>query len=99
MSKVASEAIFNPATDNENVNERENDEMANPSPKVSEMSDNDVNVQVQKLKEMIPKTNHSTPITASSSVSLTSDTSNHKKVHCKTCSHIVQCHKFPKKWT
>ena len=96
LSKVASEAIFNPATDNENVNEGENDEMTNPSPKVSEMNDNDVSVQVQKLKEMISKTNPSTPITASSSVSLTSDTSNHKKVHCKTCSHIVQGHKRPK---
>ena len=96
MSKIASEAIFNPATDNEYINKGEHEGMINPSPEVNEMSDNVVNVEVEKVNKMMSKTNLSTPITTSSSMSLTSETSNHKKTHFITCSHIVQGHKRTK---
>ena len=64
---------------------------------VQEMDKKSVQQRVEDLREIIAKTNSSTPLTQSSGLQiLRKANTGSKRAHCKTCGHLVQGHKRPK---
>ena len=97
LVQVASDAIFNPNLGDMN-NEQLTDEANGHSDiTVQEMDENSLQQRVEDLREIIARTNPSTPLTQSSGLQITrKENTGNKRAHCKTCGHVVQGHKRPK---
>ena len=60
------------------------------------MSDQELEININKLLDTIEKIVPPTPLSQTNSVNITSQSKLKKKAHCKQCGHLMQGHKRPK---
>ena len=60
---------------------------------VGEMSDQELEININKLLDTIEKIAPPTPLSQTNSVNITSQSKLKKKAHCKQCGHLMQGHK------
>ena len=63
---------------------------------MGEMSDQELEININKLLDTIEKIAPPTPLSQTNSVNITSQSKPKKKAHCKQCGHLMQGHKRPK---
>ena len=94
LSQVAQEAIFNPG--GSTTQQSPDDDSPAESVAVGEMSDQELEININKLLDTIEKIAPPTPLSQTNSVNITSQSKPKKKAHCKQCGHLMQGHKRPK---
>ena len=94
LSQVAQEAIFNPG--GSTTQQSPDDDSPVESIAVGEMSDQELEININKLLDTIEKIAPPTPLSQTNSVNITSQSKPKKKAHCKQCGHLMQGHKRPK---
>ena len=94
LSQVAQKAIFNPG--GSTTLQSPDDDSPVESIAVGEMSDQELEININKLLDTIEKIASPTPLSQTNSVNITSQSKPKKKAHCKQCGHLMQGHKRPK---
>ena len=94
LSQVAQDAMFNPG--GSTTQQSPDDDSSAESVAVSEMSDQELEVNINKLLDTIERITPPTPLSQTNSVNITSQSKPKEKAHCKQCGHLMQGHNRPK---
>ena len=96
LSDIAADAIFNPNLGGEQNADTDDENSEATEVQVNEMTDNEIDMDVENLRQIISGLSTSNPLSSTSSVKVTDSSKTKKVSHYRACGHIVEGHKRPK---